>query len=150
MSGRGSCSLRLCRRYDLRPFRHRRMHRQSIMIKAPKGFMEQVFWPEFQELNAALVAYLSEITEKVIREEVYLETGERGSRRADADWGMRIFWRTLAFAFAIGAGCDRSGFRASKVSPALLLSLMATTSRFMARTFRLYGIDAPESSQFYI
>ena len=32
--------------------------------------------PEFQELNAALVAYLSEITEKIIREEVYRETGE--------------------------------------------------------------------------
>jgi hypothetical protein len=66
----------LCRRYGLRPFRHRRMHRQSIMIKAPKSFMEQVLWPEFQELNAALLAYLSEITEKVIREEVYRETGE--------------------------------------------------------------------------
>ena len=52
------------------------MHRQSILIKAPKSFMEQVLWPEFQELSAALVAYLSEITEKVIREEVHKETGE--------------------------------------------------------------------------
>jgi len=32
------------------------------MIKAPKSFIEQVLWPEFQELNAALIAYLSEIT----------------------------------------------------------------------------------------
>ena len=53
----------LCRRYGLRPFRHRRMHRQSILIKAPQSFMEQVLWPEFQELNAALIAYLSEITQ---------------------------------------------------------------------------------------
>jgi hypothetical protein len=66
----------LCRRYGLRPFRHRRMHRQTIVIEAPKSFVEQVLWPEFQELNAALVAYLSEITEKVIREEVHRETGE--------------------------------------------------------------------------
>ena len=66
----------LCRRYGLRPFRHRRMHRQTIMIKAPQSFIEQVLWPEFQELNAALIAYLSEITEKVIREEVHRETGE--------------------------------------------------------------------------
>ena len=66
----------LCRRYGLRPFRHRRMHRQSILIKAPQSFMERVLWPEFQELNAALIAYLSEITEKVIREEVHKETGE--------------------------------------------------------------------------
>ena len=60
----------------LRPYRHPRINRQSIMLKAPKSFMEQVLWPEFQELNAALVAYLSEITEKVIREEVHGETGE--------------------------------------------------------------------------
>lgn len=66
----------LCRRYGLRPFRHRRMHRQTIIIKAPTSLVKQVLWPEFQELNAALIAYLSEITEKVIREEVYGETGE--------------------------------------------------------------------------
>ena len=46
------------------------------MIKGPKSFIEQTLWPEFQELNAALVAYLSEITEKVIREEVHGETGD--------------------------------------------------------------------------
>jgi hypothetical protein len=66
----------LCRRYGIRPFQHRRMHRQSIMIKAPQSFVEQVLWPEFQELNAALIGYLSEITEKVIREEVHRDTGE--------------------------------------------------------------------------
>ena len=66
----------LCRRYGLRPFRHRRMHRQTIIVEAPKSFVEQVLWPEFRELDSALIAYLSEITEKVIREEVYEETGE--------------------------------------------------------------------------
>jgi hypothetical protein len=66
----------LCRRYGLRPFRYRRMHRQTIIIRAPKSFVEQVLWPEFEELDAALVAYLSEITERVIREEVHGETGE--------------------------------------------------------------------------
>ena len=76
MSGHGQLFIALCRRYGLRPFRHPRMHRQTIMIKAPKSFIEQVLWSEFQELNAALVAYLSEITEKIIREEVHGETGE--------------------------------------------------------------------------
>ena len=66
----------LCRRYGLRPFRYRRMHQQSIIIRAPKSFVEQVLWPEFEELSAALPADLSEITEKVIREEVHGETGE--------------------------------------------------------------------------
>jgi len=66
----------LCRRYGLRPYRQRRMHRQTILIKAPKSFVQEVLWPEFEELSAALVAYLSEITEKLIREEVHGETGE--------------------------------------------------------------------------
>ena len=66
----------LCRRYGLRPFRYPRMHRQSIIIRAPKSFIDKVLWPEFEELSAALTAYLSEITEKVIREEVHGETGE--------------------------------------------------------------------------
>ncbi len=66
----------LCRRYGLRPFRYRRMHRQSIIVRAPKSFVEQILWPEFEELNDALIAYLSEITEKVIRDEVHGETGD--------------------------------------------------------------------------
>ncbi len=66
----------LCRRYGLRPFRYRRMHQQSIIVSAPNSFVEQVLWPEFEELNAALTAYLSEITEKVIREEVHSEAGD--------------------------------------------------------------------------
>ena len=66
----------LCRRYGLRPFRYPRMHRQSIIIRAPKSFIDQVLWPEFEELCAALTVYLSEITERVIREEVHGETGE--------------------------------------------------------------------------
>ena len=66
----------LCRRYGLRPFRYRRMHRQTIIIRAPNSFVEQVLWPEFEELSAALTAYVSQITDKVIREEVHGETGE--------------------------------------------------------------------------
>ena len=66
----------LCRRYGLHPFRYRRLHRQTIIIRAPKSFVDQVLWPEFEELSAALTAYLSEITERVIREEVHGETGE--------------------------------------------------------------------------
>ncbi len=52
------------------------MHRQTIIIRAPKSFVEQVLWPEFEELSAALTAYLSEITDSVIREEVHRETGD--------------------------------------------------------------------------
>jgi len=52
------------------------MHRQSIIVRAPKSFIDQVLWPEFEELSAALTDYLSEITERVIRDEVHGETGD--------------------------------------------------------------------------
>jgi hypothetical protein len=52
------------------------MHRQTSIIRAPRSFVEQVVWPEFEELSAALTAYLFEITERVIREEVHCETGD--------------------------------------------------------------------------
>ena len=66
----------LCRRYGIKPFRYPRMHRQTILVKAPRSFIEAVLWPEFQEINAALVEYLSSITERVIREEVFRDTGD--------------------------------------------------------------------------
>ena len=66
----------LCRRYGLKPFRYRRQHRQTIMVKAPTSFVEGVLWPEFKELDAALVAYLSDITDRLIREEVHKEASE--------------------------------------------------------------------------
>lgn len=64
----------LCRRYGVRPFRRPRMHRQTVMISAPVSFVNNVLWPEFEELSSALTAHLLEITEKIIREEVHAAT----------------------------------------------------------------------------
>jgi hypothetical protein len=38
--------------------------------------IQNVFWPEFQALDAALVSYLQDITQRLIREEVHRETGD--------------------------------------------------------------------------
>ena len=70
----------LYRRYGLQPFRYRRMHKQSIVIRAPRSFVETVLWPEFEELSAVLTAYLSQITEQIIREEVHRDTGDAEER----------------------------------------------------------------------
>ena len=64
----------LCRRYGIRPFRYRRMHMQTVVVKAPRSFFDRVLWPEFMDLSSALTAYLSEITQKLIQEEVYAGT----------------------------------------------------------------------------
>jgi hypothetical protein len=66
----------LCRRYGVKPFRYRRMQRQTIVVKAPKSFLETVLWPEFKEINGILVEYLSSQTARVIREEVHSDVSD--------------------------------------------------------------------------
>ena len=66
----------LARRYGLRPYPYRRQRRTTIMLAAPQGFLDQILWPEFVQINEALTEYLAEITERIIRDEVYGETGE--------------------------------------------------------------------------
>lgn len=66
----------LCRRYGLRPFRYTRMHRQTVMVRAPASVVNGTLWPEFLELSEALSAHLLAITDRIIREEVYATTGE--------------------------------------------------------------------------
>ncbi len=66
----------LARRYGLRPFRYRGQRRTSIMLKVPERFIDEVLWPEFQQLNQVLVDYFSEFTNRIIRDEVFAETTE--------------------------------------------------------------------------
>ncbi len=66
----------LARRYGLKPYRLPRMKRQSVVVRAPRSFIDTVFWPEFQELNKALATYLLEVTDRLIREEVHADTAE--------------------------------------------------------------------------
>ena len=66
----------LCRRYGLRPFRYTRMHRQTVIVRAPASFVNGTLWPEFQDLSEALCAHLLDITDRIIREAVYATSGE--------------------------------------------------------------------------
>lgn len=68
--------LALARRNGLSPYRYRRQRLTTVMIRVPRGFVDQVLWPEFQELNKALVQYLNEVTLRVIREEVHGDASE--------------------------------------------------------------------------
>lgn len=64
----------LCRRYGLKPFRYKRMHRQTVMVRAPASFIHATLWPEFEDLSEALTAHLHEITRRIIQEEVHEAT----------------------------------------------------------------------------
>jgi len=72
--------LALCRRYGIEPYRYPRMRRQSVVVRAPRSFVEGVLWPEFSELNAALASYLMKITERVISDVVHKDTREAEER----------------------------------------------------------------------
>ena len=74
--------LALCRRYGLKPYRLYRQRLTTVMLRVPKDFIDQVLWPEFQELNAALMQYLNDVTTRVIRDEVHRDTSEAAEVRA--------------------------------------------------------------------
>ena len=66
----------LCRRYGLKPYRYVRQRNSSVMLKAPESFVNNVLWPEYQALNAELIAYLDNITKKIIQEEIHNDVTE--------------------------------------------------------------------------
>ena len=66
----------LCRRYGLKPFRYPRQKRMTVMLRVPRGFNDTVLWPEFVELDRALVAHLQEVTSRIIRGAVHADTSE--------------------------------------------------------------------------
>jgi hypothetical protein len=68
--------LALCRRYGLKPFRYRRQRSTTVVVRLPRGFLDQVLWPEFNELNRALATYLEEVTVRVIREAVHADSSD--------------------------------------------------------------------------
>ena len=46
------------------------------MTKAPKGFVNETLWPEFQEISRTLRTYLSEVTERVVSEVICKDNSE--------------------------------------------------------------------------
>jgi hypothetical protein len=66
----------LLRRYDLRPYRYRGQRRTTVMVKVPQRFVDETLWPEFQQIDAALQAYLDEVTDRIIAETIHRDSSE--------------------------------------------------------------------------
>ena len=66
----------LLRRYQIRPYRYRGQRYTTIMARVPKRFVNEVLWPEFDELNRTLASFLSEVTDRVIAEGIDSDTAE--------------------------------------------------------------------------
>lgn len=68
--------LALCRRYRLKPYRYKGQCHTTVVVRAPRSFVDQTLWPEYLALQEALHSYLNEATERIVREEVYKDAGE--------------------------------------------------------------------------
>ena len=66
----------LCRRYGLNPYRYKRQRYTTVLVRAPRSFVDRTLWPEYMQLKQALDEYLNEATERIIREEVDHDAGE--------------------------------------------------------------------------
>jgi len=73
--------LALCRRYGLKPYRRHGQRRTTVMLKVVPSFADDILWPEYTQLAEALMTYLNEATERIIREEVFRDTDEVEERR---------------------------------------------------------------------
>jgi hypothetical protein len=70
----------LCRRYGLEPYRYKGQRYTTVVVRAPRDFVDRTLWPEFLELQKALHSYLNEATERIIREEVHGDAREARER----------------------------------------------------------------------
>ena len=66
----------LLRRYQIRPYRYRGQRYTTIMARVPTRFVNEVLWPEFEELNRTLASFLTEVTDRVIAEGIDSDTAE--------------------------------------------------------------------------
>lgn len=80
--------LALLRRYELRPYRYRGQRYTTVMVRAPKRFIEETLWPEFQELSSMLTCYLEEVTARVVAE-VHPDSSEAAEEAAPSGLAAR-------------------------------------------------------------
>ncbi|MEC7521760.1 MAG: hypothetical protein VYE22_17895 [Myxococcota bacterium] len=70
----------LMRRYGLEPYRYSGQRYTTVMVSAPKKFLDEVFWPEFKEISEELTRYLDETTNRVIQKALDADTSEAAVR----------------------------------------------------------------------
>ena len=70
----------LCRRYGLKPYRYPRQRHTTVVLRAPRSFINNTLWPEYLQIERALHEYLNEATERIIREEVFGNSDEAEER----------------------------------------------------------------------
>lgn len=66
----------LARRYGLKPYRRSGQRRTTVMISAPRGFVEETLIPEFRECNQVLLEHLDALAAEIIERSLAADTSE--------------------------------------------------------------------------
>ena len=66
----------LLRRYGIKPYRYQRQKHTTVMARVSETFVNEILWKEYLELEEVLRSYIEEVTNKVIRESVNVDSSE--------------------------------------------------------------------------
>ncbi len=77
----------LLRRYEIRPYRYSGQRYTTVMARVPKRFVDEILWPEFQQIAESLQSYLAEVTDRVVREVIHGDSSEAEVVREPARLG---------------------------------------------------------------
>jgi len=61
----------LAKRYGLTPYRYYRQRYTTVMLRAPRRFINEVLWPEFVALDDILEKHLDAVADKIIAQAIF-------------------------------------------------------------------------------
>ena len=66
-----SLFIALVHRYGLKPYRRPSQRRTTVMVKVTRSFVDEVLWPQFQQLNDTLAEHLDAVTRRIIEQAIH-------------------------------------------------------------------------------
>jgi tRNA nucleotidyltransferase (CCA-adding enzyme) len=84
----------LLRRYSVEPYRYRSQRRTTVMARVSRRFVDEILWPQFDELNRTLRTHLGQVTERVVAEAVCADSREEDVRPDASDKTARLASQT--------------------------------------------------------
>ena len=71
----------VCRKHGVRPYRHARQRRTTVMVRARERAFYRVVWPEFSRLQTELEFYFHDVTDHLITHVMGSDADDRGLDR---------------------------------------------------------------------
>lgn len=84
----------LLRRYGVEPYRYHSQRRTTVMARVSQRFVDEILWPQFDQLNRTLRTHLGQVTERVVAEAVCGDSREEDVRPDASDGPARLASQT--------------------------------------------------------